>query len=46
VVGNVEKLMTFEKKIMHNIYGSILDNDDHRIIANQEIYQMYLKANA
>jgi len=38
--------MTFERKIMRNIYGSILDNEDHRIIANQEIYQMYLKANA
>lgn len=44
--GDVEKLVTFERKILRHNYGPISKNGDYRIRTNKEIYQMYLMLNA
>lgn len=39
-MGDVEKLMIFERKILRRIYGPI-ENGEYSIRTNKEIYQMY-----
>ena len=39
--GNIEKLMTFEKKILRKIYGAVNDRGIWRIRYNTEIYNLY-----
>jgi hypothetical protein len=43
--GEEEKLLIFERKILHRVYGPIYENGEYRIRINEEIYQLFQKPN-